>query len=127
MTTEVRPDPATAGVLERLAAVRGEGTAAGGKVRVVLDGTCDLVDLALEPAVLRSSVQELSAAIREAFAQARRTVREQLDTGRPSPVAGDVPLRTLEEIALSAHRRLAEMSAFAEDLGARTRREAGGR
>ena len=114
---------AAASVLARLAAVRGEGAADGGRVRVVLDGSGDLLDLVIDPQSMRGSSAELAAAVRAAFGQARADVARQVQD-EAARRAFEAPLsptavRGLEDVALSAHRKLAEMTALVTDLAGR--------
>lgn len=41
-------------------AIRGEGTAADGRVRIVLDGSSDLVELDLDPYAMRAAARYVS-------------------------------------------------------------------
>jgi DNA-binding protein YbaB len=104
------------GVLARLAAVRGRGTAADGLVSVEVDGTSDIVDLVIEPRAMRLPSVDLAAAVREAFRGAREAAQEAL------AVAGQeqaTAIATLDDLQFNAERRLAELATVAQDLSTR--------
>jgi len=122
---EALADPVVPGVVARLAAVRGEGTGGDGRVRVVVDGTGDLVELVIDPAALPLGTEGLAGAVREAFARARDATTAELTAAsrRAQATGGTVPggpdaeaVRGLEDLAASANRRLAELSTLAHDL-----------
>ena len=124
---EALADPVVPGVVARLAAVRGEGTGGDGRVRVVVDGTGDLVELVIDPAALPLGTEGLAGAVREAFARARDATTAELTAAsrRAQATGGTAPggsgpdaeaVRGLADLAASANRRLAELSTLAHDL-----------
>lgn len=112
-------DPVT-GLLTELAQVSASGEAANGLVRVKVDGTGDITDLVIEPKAMRLPSEDLAAAVRDAFGQARAGVQQQLTAHPPGPVAVDDNLRlTLDEIGSGAQRTLAELTATVDALSRR--------
>jgi DNA-binding protein YbaB len=116
-------DPVS-GLLTELARVDGAGEAANGLVRLKVDGTGDITDLVIEPKAMRLASEDLAAALREAFGQARAAVQEQLAASPPqaagSPeAAGDNMRATLDEISSGAERTLAELTATVDGLSRR--------
>jgi DNA-binding protein YbaB len=109
-----------AGVLARLAAARGTGSAADGLVTVEVDGTSNIVDLVIEPRAMRLPSADLADAVKAAFATARGAVQEQLSTGDPAAAPETDTVRaTLDELQFDAQRRLSELTAIAQDLSSR--------
>jgi DNA-binding protein YbaB len=120
-------DP-VAGLLSRLASVNSAGEAANGLVRVRVDGTGDITDLVIEPKAMRLPSEDLAAALREAFGQARAAVQEQLAANPPQAVgsaeaARDNVRATLDEIGSGAQRTLAELTATVDGLSRRLDRQ----
>jgi DNA-binding protein YbaB len=120
MTDTEGPVP---GVLARLAAARGRGTAADGLIAVEVDGTSDIVELTIEPRAMRLPSTDLAAAVREAFRTARGAAQESLAARQderdglaalPEQVRG-----TLDELQFDAQRRLTELTSIAQDLAGR--------
>ena len=109
--------------LGRLAEARGTGQAANGLVRLVVDGTGDLVELVIEPRAMRLASVDLAAAVREAFHAARDAAREALAASAPTPSAQVEQLgaagATLAQLGLDAQRRLDEMTSVVRDLSTR--------
>jgi DNA-binding protein YbaB len=116
------------GVLARLSAVRGRGSAADGLVSVEVDGTSDIVELVIEPRAMRLPSVDLAAAIREAFRSARGAAQEALATAgqeQATAIADPDQLRsTLDDIQFDAERRLSELTSIAQDLSNRLDRMA---
>jgi DNA-binding protein YbaB len=105
----------------RLAAVRGTGEAANGLVRVVVDGTGDIVELHIEPRAMRLASQDVSASVREAFRRARAAAQDGLQEamGEPDLAAlGEVGAR-LSQLGSDAQRRLDDFALVAEQLSRR--------
>jgi DNA-binding protein YbaB len=103
-----------------LAEVRGTGEACDGKVRVVLDGTSNLVDLVIEPRAMRLGSEELTAGIRTAFAAAREAVQAQLaELTPPFAVTPKETQATLDEVQFEAERRLESFAQMADELARR--------
>lgn len=111
------------GVLARLSAVRGRGSAADGLISIEVDGTSDIVELVIEPRAMRLPSVDLATAVREAFRTARGAAQEQLATlgqEQATAVADPDQLRsTLDDIQLDAERKLSELTAIAQDLSSR--------
>jgi YbaB/EbfC DNA-binding family len=107
-------------VVGQLTAVRGDGEAAGGQVKVVLDGTSNLVELVINPRAMRLGSEDLVDAVTSAFAAARESVRSQLADLTPAyDVVPEDTQASLDEIQLDAERRLDALSQIAEDLSTR--------
>jgi DNA-binding protein YbaB len=104
--------------LDRFAAVRGSGEAAGGLVRVELDGTGDLVDLVIEPKAMRLPSVDLAAAVRAAFGSARASVQESLAEAVSGEGAAP-PDPSLARIGQDAERRLNELTSLAQELSSK--------
>lgn len=107
------------GVLGRLAEARGTGEAAGGLVRVEVDGTGDIVDLVIESKAMRLASQDLAAAVRAAFRSARAATQQVLAETAPTPPDLGRMQAALNEIGFDAQRRLSELTAIAQDLSSR--------
>jgi len=102
------------------AEVRGEGEACDGRVRVVLDGTSNLVDLVIDPRAMRLGSEELAEGIRAAFAEAREAVQAQLSQiSPPFAVAPKDIQATLDEVRFDAERRLDSFAQMADELARR--------
>lgn len=114
-------DGPAAGVLAKLGAARGRGTAADGLVTVEVDGTSNIVDLVIEPRAMRLPSVDLAAAVKAAFGTARTAVQEELSTAaaehRGAPP--DAVRATLDELQFEAQRRLSELTTIAQDLSNR--------
>jgi hypothetical protein len=82
-------------VIAAYQAIRATGETDEGRVRVTLDGSCDLVELVIEADAMRLGSKDLTAAISEAFRTAR--------TEAHAKAAGISPLElTLPEDAAQA-------------------------
>lgn len=105
-------------VLGRFSAMRGAGEAAGGLVRLEVDGTGDLTDLVIEPAAMRLSADELADALWAAFKTARAGLRESM---QELPAVPAEPEGMRETIAQLGHAtgRLDEMASLARELSAK--------
>jgi DNA-binding protein YbaB len=115
-------DGPAAGVLARLAAARGSGSAADGLVTVEVDGTSNITDLVIEPRAMRLPSVDLAAAVKQAFATARGAVQEQLaemSEQARTPAAPEALRATLDELQFDAQRRLAELTTVAQDMSNR--------
>ncbi|MEU5723168.1 YbaB/EbfC family nucleoid-associated protein [Micromonospora sp. NPDC047738] len=112
-----RPD----GLMGRFTTARGAAHAAGGLVHVEVDGTGDLLALDLDPRAMRLPAVDLSAAIREAFRDARTQVQAQLQerlaAQPPTLPQGLGPL--LNDLGFTAQRRLDDMAAAAQQIADR--------
>lgn len=99
--------------------LRGHGSAADSLVRAEVDGSGRLVDLVLEPAVLRMSPAELASRVKVAVNRAQ----EEL-AGRVAEHLAEVPsvpdqdrlALILSELAVEADRRMSEFSTAMGDL-----------
>lgn len=101
------------------------GEAADGRVWVELDGEGRLTDLYLDPRVAYLPLDELRAALVEAFTAAQDGVREQAEaatTRFAATVAPDRLTEALSEASDTAERRFAEMSVALYDLSRRAAR-----
>ncbi|MER7458133.1 YbaB/EbfC family nucleoid-associated protein [Micromonospora sp. NPDC126480] len=110
--------------LGRFTGTRATAEAADGLVRLVVDGTGDLLELDLDPRAMRLPAVDLAAAIRAAFATARAEVQaalqEQLAAAPPALPDGLGPL--LDEVGTGAQRRLDDLTATAQQLADRLNR-----
>jgi DNA-binding protein YbaB len=109
----------------RWAEARGTGEAAGGQVRVTVDGTGDVVELSIEPRAMRLGSQDLADAIREAFRAARSAAHDRAtEVGGPTTeeraaaALGDVGTDLLR-LGNDAGRRLADFAAVADQVSRR--------
>jgi YbaB/EbfC DNA-binding family len=110
----------TPDVVGQLGVVRGSGQAHGGVVRVVLDGTGNLLDLVIEPKAVRLGSEELTAAVRTAFDGARQDVQSRLSDLEPAyAVTPEDTKATLDEVQVDAGRRLDGLMQIAEELSAK--------
>jgi DNA-binding protein YbaB len=101
------------------------GEAADGRVWVELDGDGRLNDLYLDPRVAYLPLEELRAALIEAFTVAQDEARVRADekTARyAETVAPDRLKAALAEASDAAERRFAEVSVALYDLGRRAAR-----
>ena len=107
-------------------AIRGTGEAADGRVRVVVDGSSDLVELDIDPHAMRLAAQDLAAAIREAFGAARTEAQRAAVEVQPARLAVPEDARAmLSDLSTLAQRNLDGIDRLAESLarlGARTAR-----
>ncbi len=110
--------------LNRFTAAQATAEAADGLVRLTVDGTGDLVELALDPRAMRLSSADLAEAIQEAFRVARADVQAVIQeelTAVPPPLPADLgPL--VDEIGNGAWRRLDDLTATAQQLADRLNR-----
>ncbi|MFG2057728.1 YbaB/EbfC family nucleoid-associated protein [Micromonospora sp. NPDC048930] len=118
-----RPD----GLLGRFTAVRGVADAADGLVHVEIDGTGELLALDLDPRAMRLPAVDLSAAIRQAFRDARAQVQGQLQEqlGGQPPALPEGLGSLLNDLGFSAQRRLDDMAAAAQQIADRLDRMGG--
>ena len=111
-----------AAALTALADIRGEGEAAEGRIRVVVDGTSDLVSLVLAPESMRLGADELADAIASAFAIARETAQGKARAAAAAlpPAAVDAEaLARLGDLGAQSMQRVEQMMAAVEQLSAR--------
>lgn len=54
-----------------LATARFEGSSADGRVMAIVDGNSRLIDIAIDPSCLTSSIEEIQACVKEAIAGAQ--------------------------------------------------------
>jgi DNA-binding protein YbaB len=114
-------------VMRRIADARGGGEGAEGLVRLIVDGSGDIVELKIDPRAMRLTNDELSRAIREAFRAARQQANEQMQaaiqaSGAPTEAAMDGLQADLRRLGADAQQRLEEFSALAEQLSSRLNR-----
>jgi DNA-binding protein YbaB len=107
----------------RLAEVRGTGEAAGGLIRVSVDGTGDIIELAIEPRAMRLGSQDIAEAVRAAFRAARsaaqaRIVGSSADATEAVADLGAVGTE-LVRLGTAAERRLADFAAVADQVSRR--------
>ena len=113
------PTPASTGIAgldERIAAIRGTAQGPDGLITAVVDGRSELLELAFEPKAMRLPAEDLAAAVRTTVNEARtaaQTELRQLLADNPVPLPGT---DELNELGLSAERRLNEMSNLLGDL-----------
>jgi DNA-binding protein YbaB len=111
---------AIAGLDERIAAIRGTAQGPDGLVTAVVDGRSELVELTFEPKAMRRPAEDLAAAVRDTVNEARAAAQVELrqvlaDNPVQLPGAGELHSE-LNELGLSAERRLNEMSNLLGDL-----------
>jgi DNA-binding protein YbaB len=109
-------------VLQRLAASRGQGSAADGLVSAGVDGTGEIVELVIEPRAMRMASSDLAEAVRTAIAAARADVTAQLAVAAPqsTPDTGVAALhRLLRDVDASARQQMQQFARFADELTAR--------
>lgn len=103
----------------QLASLRAECEAAGGLVRVTVDGTSDLVGLVIEPKALRLGSEDLTTALLTAFSAARSEVRKQVaDALEPGAVHPGELRSAIDELQFDAERRLDAFTQTVEALTA---------
>ncbi|HEY3631743.1 MAG TPA: YbaB/EbfC family nucleoid-associated protein [Jatrophihabitantaceae bacterium] len=117
------PTPASAGIAgldERIAAIRGTAQGQDGLITAVVDGRSELVELTFEPKVMRLPAEDLAAAVRDTVNEARTAAQAQLRqvlADNPVQLPGADTMRAeLNELGVSAERRLNEMSNLLGDL-----------
>ena len=101
------------------------GEAADGRVWVELDGDGRLSDLYLDPRVAHLPLDELRAAIIDAFTAAQDGVKEQAEAATARYAETVAPERltaALSEASDTAERRFAEVSVALYDLSRRAAR-----
>ncbi|GIF04270.1 YbaB/EbfC family nucleoid-associated protein [Actinoplanes siamensis] len=96
--------------------------AADGRVRVELDADGRLADLYLDPRVAYLPLDELRAALIEAFTAAQDEVRERAGSRYDGAAAPERLRDALAESSDTAERRFAEMSVALYDLSRRAAR-----
>jgi DNA-binding protein YbaB len=111
-------------VYEQLTDLRLRGEAAQGLVRAEVDGTGRLIDVVLDPRVMRRQSADLAEAVKTAVVSAQSAARERLEEMTaeaarrlPSP---DRLAETLTEVQTTAEQRMGEYSAALQDLLRRT-------
>lgn len=106
--------------MANLRELRGQGSTADGLIRAEVEGTGRLVDLMLEPAVLRMSPIELANRVKVAVNRAQEDlaarVAEHLAEAPSVPPDQDRLARILSELAVEADRRTGEFSTAMDDL-----------
>nr|SBO92505.1 hypothetical protein BN4615_P2019 [Nonomuraea gerenzanensis] len=113
--------PDEADFLDRFAELREVATAAGGLVKVEVDGTSDLVGLVIDPRAMRLASEELAAAVREAFGRARAAAQERAMQAVPDVLRQETPELTamLRDIEADARGNMNEILLAANELTAR--------
>ncbi|UBU14778.1 YbaB/EbfC family nucleoid-associated protein [Nonomuraea gerenzanensis] len=123
MTESEEPmaSPDEADFLDRFAELREVATAAGGLVKVEVDGTSDLVGLVIDPRAMRLASEELAAAVREAFGRARAAAQERAMQAVPDVLRQETPELTamLRDIEADARGNMNEILLAANELTAR--------
>lgn len=105
-----------------LGEIRGEGETADGRVRVVVDGTSNLISLTLSPESKRLGVEDLEQAISAAFALARTSAQSQARTAAatlPSAAVDAEALARLGDLGAQSLARVQQMMAAVEQISAR--------
>ncbi|TYB58277.1 YbaB/EbfC family nucleoid-associated protein [Nonomuraea sp. PA05] len=107
--------------LDRFAELREVAAAANGLVKVEVDGTSDLVGLVIDPRAMRLPSEELAAAIKEAFGQARAVAQERAMRAVPEALRQETPELTalLKGIEADARGNMNEILLAADELTAR--------
>ncbi|MEV0996922.1 YbaB/EbfC family nucleoid-associated protein [Nonomuraea sp. NPDC050202] len=110
-----------ANFLDRFAELREVEAAANGLVKVTVDGTSDLVELAIDPRAMRLPSEELAAAIKEAFGRARAAAQERAMQAVPDVLRQETPELTalLKDIEADARGNMNEILLAANELTAR--------
>jgi len=105
------------GLLEQLNETRGKGTSNDGQITVVLDGTSNLIDLTLDPKVMRLPSEDIAAGIKQAFSNAREAV--QAETSKVSlatmPLDADSMSR-LTQVSEESSKRLSDLAGIAQSI-----------
>lgn len=110
-------DGTTPDALAHFRDARGWGEAAGGLVRLQVDGTGDLVELVIEERAMRLPSMDLADAVKAAFAAAREATQEVLRETVPSD--GGLNLGPLTQLGTDAQRRLDEFASLAREIAGR--------
>jgi DNA-binding protein YbaB len=108
-------------VVQRLTEARGGGEAAEGQVRIIVDGTGDIVELKIDKGAMRLTSDELARAVRDAFKQARQAANEEMQTtlqgaGAPTVSALSGLSAEMRRLGADATQRLDDFTALAEQL-----------
>lgn len=103
-----------------LAAVRAEGSAADGLVRVTVQGSGEIADLVITPRAMRMPSVDLAAAVRaahqDAWSAARAEVQEHVKGATPD-IGGLSDL--LDTVGAEARQRMADFARAAEEIARR--------
>jgi len=107
----------------RLGAVRGTGEAAGGLIRVTVDGTGDIIELDIEPRAIRLGSEDIAAAVREAFRAARSVAGQRAADAATEAADAVAELGAvgpeLVRLGAEAERRLADFATVADQVSRR--------
>ena len=108
-------------VVERLTGARGGGETLEGQVRIIVDGTGDIVELKIDKAAMRLTPEELARAIRDAFKQARQAATEEMqatlqESGAPTVAALSGLSAEMRRLGADATQRLDDFTSLAEQL-----------
>ncbi|WP_375500253.1 YbaB/EbfC family nucleoid-associated protein [uncultured Jatrophihabitans sp.] len=114
---------ATDDVAARLADARHEAHSDDASMTAVVDGSGQVLDIALEPKAMRLSAETLGASIAETVRAAQAAAREALpeallDTAAPSPDVESLG-RLATELGAGAQQRLSDISSTLDRLLAR--------
>ncbi|MDP9793775.1 DNA-binding protein YbaB [Catenuloplanes nepalensis] len=106
--------------MERLAEVRAGADAAGGLVRVEVDGAGQVTDVWFDPRAMRLASADLAEAVLAALRQAQAAAREQAAGIAVAPAREEyaaASARAVEE----AERRMAQITSMLDGLVRRSR------
>lgn len=120
MTPDPQDSAGVGGLDERISAIRASAQGLDGLITAVVNGKAELVELTFEPKAMRTPAVDLAEAVRVAVNEARAGAQAQLQQviaeSRVAVPAPDEMRAELNELGLSAERRLNEMSSVLGDL-----------
>jgi len=120
MTPDPQDRAGIGGLDERISAIRATAQGLDGLITAVVNGKAELVELTFEPKAMRTPAVDLAEAVRVAVNEARAGAQAQLQQviaeSRVAVPAPDEIRAELNELGLSAERRLSEMSSVLGDL-----------
>ena len=103
-----------------ITAIRAQGEASDGLVRLTVDGTGELTELVIDPKAMRMSSDDLAAAVQAAHRDARAGARAavQREAAQATQDLGSLS-SLLESVGTDAQRRMTDFVRVADDIASR--------
>ena len=103
-----------------ITAIRSQGEASDGLVRLTIDGTGEITELVIDPKAMRMASEDLAAAVQAAHRDARVGARTavQREAAQVTQDLGGLS-SLLESVGADAQRRMADFARVADDIASR--------
>jgi DNA-binding protein YbaB len=103
-----------------ITAIRAQGEASNGLVRLTVDGTGEITELVIDPKAMRMSSEDLASAVQAAHRDARAGARTAVQHEAAQVTQGLGSLSSLlESVGADAQRRMADFARAADDIASR--------